>query len=300
MRRRLQATNSDAELVDVSVAQRWLDHHGQQARAWLDEAPGIAQSWARKWHFTVEAPLAGGSVSVVLSVKRADAPAVLKLAPPWSRWSQEEAAALRAWNGHGAAALLAASDNARALLLERVWPGDSADNMTAEDLATLLTKLSRPAVPPGMPSLIDALRLRFDRATENRHGLLSPEQLARARHGAIDLAQTLQGPPLLCHGDLQSKNILVSTDRGLLVIDPNPCAGQSVYDAALWALTQLPVADTPERAFAITALLGLREEEVLRWVTLLIAGEVCLTSLDRAEAHLKLAEHLGATWLRHG
>ncbi|MGI8646630.1 MAG: hypothetical protein DLM55_10165 [Acidimicrobiales bacterium] len=298
MSRRLQATNSDAELVDVSVAQRWLDHHGQQARAWLDEAPGIAQSWARKWHFTVEAPLAGGSVSVVLSVKRAGTPAVLKLAPPWSRWSQEEAAALRAWDGHGAAALLAASDDARALLLERVWPGTPADSRTAEDLATLLTKLSRPAVPPGMPSLADALKLRFDRAAENRHGLLSLEQLERARRDAIDLAQTLQGQPLLCHGDLQSKNILLSSDRDLLVIDPNPCAGQPVYDAALWALTQLPIPAAPERTATIAALLGLPENEVLRWVILLAAVEVCLASLDRAEAYLELAEHLNAEWLR--
>lgn len=282
----------------MRVAQRWLDHHGQHARAWLDQAPDVARSWARRWNLAVGAPLEGGSVSVVLSVEREDGPAVLKLAAPWSRWSREEAAALRAWGGHGAIRLLAASDDARALLLERVWPGTPATGMTAADLAAVLGKLSRPAVPPDMPSLADALRLRFDRAKENRHGLLSAAQISRARRHAVDLAGTLQGPPLMCHGDMLSKNVLVSHDRGLLAIDPNPCAGHPAYDAAQWAVTETPVADTPERTTAVAAALGLPVVDVLRWVCVLTAVEVCLASLTRAQASLELARCLSAEWLR--
>jgi streptomycin 6-kinase len=284
----------------MRIAQRWLDHHGQQARTWLDQAPDVARSWAQRWGLTVGAPLEGGSVSVVLAVQRADGPAVLKLAAPWSRWSREEAAALRAWGGHGAVRLLAASDDACALLLERVCPGTPATGLTATDLAALLGKLSRPAVPSDMPSLADALRLRFDRATENRHGLLSAAQISRARCAAVDLAGTLQGSPVVCHGDLLSKNILVSDDRGLLTIDPNPCAGYPAYDAAQWAVTEPPVAAAPERATAIAAALGIPGDDVLRWVSVLTAVEVCLASLARAEASLTLARCLSAQWLRDG
>lgn len=284
----------------MRVAQRWLDHHGQQARAWLDQAPGVARSWAQRWDLTVGEPLEGGSVSVVLSVQREDGPAVLKLAAPWSRWSREEEAALRAWGGNGAIRLLAASDDARALLLERVSPGTPATGMTAADLAALLGKLSRPVVPPGMPSLADALGLRFDRAEENRHGLLSAAQISRARHAALDLAGVLQGSPVLCHGDLLSKNVLVSHDRGLLAIDPNPCAGHPAYDAAQWTATETPVADAPERATAVAAVLGIPADDVLRWVCVLTAVEVCSASLPRAQASLELAQRLGAEWLRDG
>jgi len=284
----------------MRVAQRWLDHHGQQARDWLDHAPDVARSWAQQWGLAVGAPLEGGSVSVVLSVQREDGPAVLKLAAPWSRWSREEAAALRAWDGRGAVRLLAASDDARALLLERVCPGTPATGRTAADLAALLAELSRPAVPAGTPSIADALRLRFDRATENRHRLLSAAQISRARCAAVDLAGMGQGPLVLCHGDLLSKNILVSDDRGLLAVDPNPCAGYPAYDAAQWAVTETPVADAPARAAAVAAALGIPGDDVLRWVCVLAAVEVCLASLARAQASLVLARRLDVEWLHDG
>ncbi|MGH3811648.1 MAG: aminoglycoside phosphotransferase family protein [Pseudonocardiaceae bacterium] len=296
----LRAKRSDAEVVGMRAAQRWLDHYGQQARAWLDQAPDVARSWAQRWDLAMGAPLEGGSVSVVFSVEREDGPAVLKLAAPWSRWSREEAAALRVWGGHGAIRLLAASDDARALLLERVSPGTAATGMTAADFAAVLGKLSRPAVPPGMPSLADALRLRFDRATENRHGLVSAARISRARRHAVELAGTLQCPSVLCHGDLLSKNVLVSHDRGLLAIDPNPCVGHQAYDAAQWAVTETPVADAPERAADLAAALGIPADDVLRWVCALTAVEVCLASLTRAQESLELARRLSAEWLRDG
>jgi streptomycin 6-kinase len=282
------------------VAQRWLDCHGQQARAWLDHVPDLVLSWAQRWHLAVGKPLEGGSVSVVYSVEREDGPAVLKLAAPWSRWSRQEAAALRAWDGHGAIRVLAASDDARALLLERAWPGTPATGMTAAELAELMVKLSRPEVPSGMPSLADAVHLRFDRAEENRHGLLSTAQIWRARCAAVDLAGALPGSPVTCHGDLSNKNVLVSHERGLLAIDPIPCAGHPAYDAAQWAVTQTPVAETPQRATAVAAALGIPTDDVLRWVCVLTAVEVCLASLNRAQASLELARHLSAEWLHDG
>lgn len=62
------------------MAQRWLDCHGQQARAWLDQIPDIARWWTQRWQCVLGGPLQGGSVSVVFAVERQDGPAVLKLA----------------------------------------------------------------------------------------------------------------------------------------------------------------------------------------------------------------------------
>ncbi len=97
-----------------------------------------------------------------------------------------------------------------------------------------------------------------------------------------------------------SKNILVSHDRGLLTIDPNPGAGHPAYDAAQWAVTQTPVADAPARATAVAAFLGIPAGDVLQWVCLLTAAEVCLASLVRARASVGLAGRLDAEWLRDG
>jgi streptomycin 6-kinase len=288
---------SKSRLVRTSLAQRWIDCHGQQARTWLEQIPAIAGAWAQRWHLALGKPLEGGSASVVYSVERHDGPAVLKLAAPWSRWSEHEAAALRAWDGHGAVRLLAASDDASALLLERVWPGTPAHNMTAADLVGLLAKLSRAGVPSGMPSLTDAVHLRFDRALENRTGLLSPGQIRRARCAAVDLAEAHRQSPSTCHGDLSIKNVLVSDDRGLLAIDPNPCVGHPAYDAAQWAVTQSPVAEAPKRAAAAATALSIAADDVHQWVGVLAAVEVCLASLPRAQASLELARHLNARWL---
>jgi streptomycin 6-kinase len=294
------ADHSDAGVISTPLAQRWIDCHGRQARRWLERIPAIAGSWAQQWHLTLGKPLDGGSVSVVYAVQGHDGPAVLKLAAPWSRWSQQEAAALRAWDGHGAARLLAASEDASALLLERVSPGTPAHGMAATELAGVLAKLSRAAVPSGIPSLVDAVHLRFDRAEENRNRLLSPAQIRLARRLAIDLAASQRGSTITCHGDLSIKNILVSSDRGLLVIDPNPCVGHPAYDAAQWAVTQIPVVKAPQRAAAAATALGSPPEEVQRWVCALAAVEVCLASLPRAQASLELARRLGAEWLGNG
>lgn len=164
----------------------------------------------------------------------------------------------------------------------------------------MLVKLSCPPVPSDVPSLTDAVHLRFDRAKENRHGLLSGAQILRARCAAVDLAETFKGSPVLCHGDLSSKNVLVSHDRGLLAIDPNPCAGHPAYDAAQWAVTQTPVAEAPKRAIAVAVAFGIPADDVLRWVCVLSAVEVCLASLDRAKASLELARRFSAEWLRDG
>jgi streptomycin 6-kinase len=242
--------------------------------------------------------LEGGSVSVVLCVETVNGPAVLKLAAPWARSGEQEAAALRAWDGMGAARLLRQSDDGRALLLERVQPGTRAVGMTAVQVAGLIETLSRPALPPGLPPLVEAVRLRFDRAAENRHGLLSSDQLVSALSDAVRLADATQTDPVLCHGDLLSKNILVSERSGFLAIDPNPCAGQMAFDAALWAATELPVSEAPLRAVAIAGALKLSVDSVLRWLGVLLAVEVCLASLPRAQVSLELGRRLDEPWVR--
>ncbi len=127
--------------------------------------------------------------------------------------------------------------------------------------------------------------------------MLSAAQISRARCAAVDLAGTLQESPVICHGDLLSKNVLVSHDRGLLAIDPNPCAGHPAYDTAQWAVTETPVADAVERATALAAALGIPADDVVRWVCVLTAVEVCLAPQPRAKASLELARRLGAEWL---
>lgn len=303
----MRACETDADVVELEVAQRWLDHHGQAARTWLDAVPVLAARWAAEWDVSLCGPLAGGSVSSVFATEGGNGPSVLKLVAPWAGESVTEALALRAWDGIGAVRLQRTAANGQALLLERALPGTPATGLAPEQTAALLRELTRSPVPPGLSTLSDALRLRYARATENRHRLLSSSDLARARRAALDLAlvataeseetESSGGSFSLCHGDFLSKNILVSGERGLLAIDPNPFAGPIGFDAALWSLTEPPTASAFERGGRVAEALGLNASAVTQWIDALLAVEVCLAPLERAQASLELVHHRDLAWL---
>jgi streptomycin 6-kinase len=70
-------------------------------------------------------------------------------------------------------------------------------------------------------------------ATAEAEGRANTQRLAWARH-ALDRLGAGSPPPLLVHGDFDERNLLTCARRGLCAIDPLPCAGDSLYDAASW------------------------------------------------------------------
>jgi streptomycin 6-kinase len=287
----------DAAFVTPAIAGRWLNHHGRIARRWLDDLPRLTRELEARWDLKVAAPLEGGSVSVVLAVDSRAGPAVLKLAPPWSLCCADEALALRAWDGAAAPTVLNACPDGRALLLERVRPGLAAQGLSSDELADLVRMLQAPTPPPGLATIADAVDDRFNRALENRHRLLNPAQLHRARTTALAMARSRAERVSIVHGDLLAKNILRSDRAGLLAIDPNPCIGDPAFDPALWALAEEPVSQALARAAALAPLLELSKTRILAWIETLAAAEICLAPLSRARATLNFAREHRARWL---
>ncbi|GAA3384786.1 aminoglycoside phosphotransferase family protein [Cryptosporangium minutisporangium] len=130
---------------------------GDAGRQWLDALPALVDAVARQWGLTIGAPYSGLSYHWVAQVTdAAGAPAVLKLGPPGFGHLQDEAAALRAFDGHGAARLLDADDQRGALLLEQVRPGSllrdeviaGRDAEATAALVAVATRLHRAAVEP--------------------------------------------------------------------------------------------------------------------------------------------------------
>jgi streptomycin 6-kinase len=237
-------------------------------------------------------------MSVVLAVDSADGPGVLKLAAPWARWSAAEAAALLEWDGSCAPRLWRASADSGALLMERIVPGDRPPPLRPSQAAGLLRRLSVPPRSPRaqIPPLTEAVETRFERGRENRHGLISPEQLARAATAALDLAAEPQ-PVVLAHGDFLRKNLLLRGGDGEIVaIDPTPALGDPCYDVALWVVTEDPVAAARERCADVAALLALDPERVWRWALVLGAVEVSLASELRARATRELIDAASPAW----
>ena len=180
------------------------------------------------WGLTLGEELPGGPLACCVQATTAEGDeAVLKLSSPWARGA-DELAALRAWDGRGAPLVLRADEDAGALLLERIRPGNPAADARVEDVAALFALLH---VEPlaALPPLDAIVRERVERAAEEGRARGPRLEWARAA-----LARRSDGTPgaALVHGNLGPRNVVRCARRGLCAIDPLPCAGDPAYDAA--------------------------------------------------------------------
>jgi streptomycin 6-kinase len=285
---------------DALVAmRRRLD--GERAIAFLAQLPELAAVWQHRLGLAGGRVMGGGALSAALSCTRiADRrPVVLKLSAAPAPGARSEAAALAAWDGVGACALLEASADATALVLERIEPGSAvhasgderADARRAGELLALLHRRPPPAaVPDGAPDL----DWRFPRAQRwVAAGLaaapVSPGELDAATAAARTLHES--GPRVLCHGDFLDKNILCDGAGGWRAIDPMACASDPCRDAGFWALHHRPGTAVRERCGLVAAAAGLDADRVWRWALAFAATEAVLdVGPERAQQHLRVLQ----------
>lgn len=200
-----------------------------EVRARRSRLPETLAELASRWRLDLGPELPGGLLSCVREATLHDGTgAVLKVGR--SPRTHDEITALRAWGGRGAPALLAADEQLRALLLERVAPGSRPDHADAGAVAELLRRL-HVEPPHGLPPLAEIAHRRIETAV--RDGRTSAPKAAWA-HAKADELERDAPPPVLLHGDFDEHNILVCERRGLCAVDPLPCAGDPAYDAGYW------------------------------------------------------------------
>ncbi len=203
---------------------------GDDGRAWIAALPEAHATLAARWQLELGPELPGGLLSCVREALLPDgSAAVLKIGAPCPR-ARDEIAALRAWGGKGAPALLSADEELGAMLLERIQPGTHPPDAGAAAVATVLKALHIPP-PAGLTTLGELARRRLGRAVEQ--GRASETKAAWA---LMKVAELEREPPadVLLHGDFDERNLLVCSRRGLCAIDPLPCTGDPAYDAAYW------------------------------------------------------------------
>jgi streptomycin 6-kinase len=286
--------------VDDAVIARRRRLDGDEAVAFLASLPELAARWRQYFGLEGGRFLDGGALSAALACTRAvdRRSVVLKLSAPGAHSARAEAAALAAWGGIGACALLAGSDDASALVLDAIEPGIAArpsanDEQDVRSAAELLGRLhtASPAQPPAVPDATLELRWRFDRAhrwlTEGRAiAPVSPYELDAAAQSAETLHAT--GPGTLCHGDFLDKNILLDHDGRWWAIDPMPCIADPCLDAGFWALHHRPGIEVRARCGQLARAAGLDPDRVWRWAHVFAASEAVLDiGPGRAEGHLR-------------
>lgn len=256
-----------------------------------------------QWRLSRVEVVSVGLGSTVALAEWDGTPVVLKVSATGEA-RRREAAALRAWNGQGAARLLAADDHG-ALLIEFVADARTvAEAATDDDASTALIGRAIAAIQqhpgtsapvgstgltpvssalPDIASLSDVLRAA-PRPQFAHEGSLAgvPEAGAlidQANETLARLTSTTVNRVVL-HGDLHHTNVLVTADGEPVVIDPHGWIGDPCLEpASLLANPRDLIAGEPDllaltlrRVEILCGLTGLDPARVLDWA--LVAGIV--------------------------
>ena len=218
----------------------------------------VVERLCERWGLTLSGEAPKGEWNTILAASRRGVPCVLKIAGPEHN-AIDEAIALEAWNGNGAARLLEADRDHGALLLERLDPDRTlrtAELATAAEIAgSLIHELAVPA-PAGLPLLADIVSQKPG-ILRRRQGALGEPVPGRWIDIACGLACDLATDPgnQLVHGDLHYGNILAGSRRPWLAIDPKPVIGNPERSVAELMWDRIDDATQPHEIHALFAAL---------------------------------------------
>ncbi|HEY8473371.1 MAG TPA: aminoglycoside phosphotransferase family protein [Natronosporangium sp.] len=229
-------------IVPAALAASQVRHHGAAGRAWVAKLPKLATNFLERWQLRIDGPPAAGAVALVLPVRRADGtPAILKLQPV-DEETAGEAAALRAWDGHGAVRLFEHDPATGTMLIERLDRTRSLssipdDTRAVRILSELLARLVSVPAPVGMRRLGEIAEQMLDQLPLALSRLPRVEDRLVVRTCATLMAEQLPVTEhQLLHWDLHYDNVLAGQREPWLAIDPKPLAGHPGFELlpALW------------------------------------------------------------------
>lgn len=173
--------------------------------------------------------------SDVFKVRYENAFAVLKiLNDKGMKFETKGAIVLRHFGGHGAVHLLKSDDGAH--LLEfvdgpqlKTLVESGKDDRATEVIAEVVSRLHSAAesIPPGLIGMERNFLSLFQKVKTEPRDSIYAEAAKQVEH----LIATEQDVRVL-HGDIHHENILSSSSRGWLAIDPQCLAGERSYDLA--------------------------------------------------------------------
>jgi streptomycin 6-kinase len=257
---------------------RLLARFGARVEPWWASLPALLAELERRWELAVGDAVGRGNTSLVVRCRLADgSAAVLKLTPE-EDIAAAEARALRRWEASRRVPLVWGHDAALgALLLEAISNEAPLSELSTavelDEVASLIDALHRTGDPVGVESLAERTEFIFEHWIERhpRRGALVAravpvERLRRGRGLARELVAD-PAEPVLLHGDLHAGNVLDGGPaRGLVAIDPRPCAGDAAVDAVDWVFWAVddPRAWEP-RCRGLASALGLEHERLWAW-----------------------------------
>lgn len=264
-------------------------------RAWLGSLQGLICGRLERWGLEVdlepgEVPW-NGHGGVVVPVTRAGVPAALKVAYPHDE-ARVERFALRLWDGHGAVRLLESDAGTCSMLLERLDPCRSLQDVPLDTAVEVWGGLTRQLslTPDQRPEWqeFDHVAARAEQWSDDLPA--DWEQLGRPfprwlLEAALEVCQTRgavgrrAGTDVLVNTDFHYLNILarpqdhsLTPAAGFAAIDPQPMIGEAEFSVAplLWnRIRDLPRSNPGQglldRCRDFSAAAGLDPEVARQW-----------------------------------
>jgi len=215
---------SELLVVPARFAARTVEREGAAGQAWVDQLPELVGRLLREWDLTLLGPPVSGTVGLVWEVRDQDGAARMLKVGWRDAETRDEAEALRRWAGRGAVRLVAASDGAGALLLERL---DAGTSLTSAPMATAIEAAARLLSTLHVPEWSG-----FDDALERESHAPEPGETYRERIQEVrpDVERAFRSAPhVLLHGDFHYENVLRS-GPSWKAIDPKPVHGPGEWD----------------------------------------------------------------------
>lgn len=286
--------------------------YGSSGGAWIAALPETLDALARDWGLTILPPFSELSYHYVApAVDGEGRSGVVKLGVG-SAEGDREPLALAAYGSEGAVRLIRHDPRRRAMLLERVEPGESllglGNEAAVEIAAGVMERLwEASASAPGLGlQSADGRPTTFPDLQAWTHSLerslVAPGPLPRSllERAAALRRELLKGPPesRLLHGDLHHANILRSEEKGWLAIDPKGIVGERAFDVVQFLFNPgpVPLETTRRRVDGFVEHLGLDRERVVAWAFVQAVVSACWTVEDEGtgwEEAVRFAEEIG-------
>ncbi|MGQ4512678.1 aminoglycoside phosphotransferase family protein [Streptomyces sp. DW26H14] len=278
------------------------------AEAWLGRLPALAADAVARRGLDVERVVApGGRDSLVLLVRRpGEAPATLKIAPPFAAPGAERAA-LAHWDGWGAARTYdgdGAPDDG-SVLLERLRPEVSLRSLPeARALLEAADTIRKLWVEPPGGHGFETVGERTGREAGPMRAAGAPDVLVDAALDARAAMTASADESLLLHGAFRQGKVLAGERAPWLAVGPEPVVGERAYDLARLARDRVEdliasesgASSARRRMNRLADSLDVDRERLRAW-TLFRAVESATRALraDRPAAAELLLEY--ASWL---
>lgn len=211
---------------------------GEVGQEWLDQLPQIVATVAERHELTLGNPFTLSYNYVCAATQRDGTPIVLKLSPPYDEF-YHEVNALKHYDVRGCVQVLDVDLDARAVMLERVLPGEPLHTLSLRDdeqathiAAEVMQNLWKPLpADHTFPTIADWSRA-LQQLRDEHGGNTGPMPAHLVERAEAIYRELLVDapPPVLLHGDLHHDNILRATRTPYLAIDPKGLAGEPAYE----------------------------------------------------------------------